>query len=150
MKAESEGGRRSGSESGRSLGAVTSGGDGSQGVVIEVDVDEAAVAALPGGEYTVSVYMVGNGTEAKQAIRVMDLESLEPVAHTPLIDGSATRTSASNTTGGQKEPNTESAKGFSEGVYFRLRYSRGVRLRIMSIDGSNTASAVFVDRKALE
>ena len=46
MKAESEGGRRSGSESGRSLGAVTSGGDGSQGVVIEVDVDEAAVLVV--------------------------------------------------------------------------------------------------------
>ena len=83
-------------------------------------------------------------------IATYSVPSRSSFGHTPLIDGSATRTSASNTTGGQKEPNTESAKGFSEGVYFRLRYSRGVRLRIMSIDGSNTASAVFVDRKALE
>jgi hypothetical protein len=42
-----------GATSVRALGVVTSGGDGSQGVVIEVDVDEAAVANLPGAEYEV-------------------------------------------------------------------------------------------------
>jgi hypothetical protein len=64
--------------------------------------------------------MVGNSTLAKQAIRVMDLHTLDPIAKSPLINN------------------------FQNGSYFLLRYTGGVRLRIMTIDGSNTASAVFV------
>ena len=73
-----------------------------------------------GVPYEVAVYVAGGGT---LAIRVLDLATLAPIARTPLLSA------------------------FDDGVYWRLSYNRGVRLRIMSIDGRNRCSAVLFDRR---
>ena len=99
----------------RALGYGSSGGDGSQGVVLQVTV-------APGPDYRISAYMVGNGTLSRQVVRAMDLETLEPIATTPLVER------------------------FDGGVYYQLFYNRSVKLRFMSIDGQNTVSALFLDR----
>ena len=51
----------------------------------------------------------------------MDLETLNPVAPEPLL------------------------KSFPEGLYWTLTYDRGVRLRVMPIDGDSGFSAIFFD-----
>ena len=59
---------------------------------------------------------------SRQAIRVMDLATLDPIAMDPLI---------------------EHAEG---GVYWSLVYDKGVRLRVMPIDSDAGFSAVFLDK----
>ena len=111
------------------LGFVTSSGnyfgaDGTQGTVLDVNVTD-------GKPYTLTLYYVGGARPAgsptlsstKQAIRVMDLHTLDPVAPEPLISDPA-----------------------GAGVYWSLTYDRGVRLRHMPIDGDAGYSAVFFDR----
>ena len=103
------------------------------------------VNVTQGTKYRLTVYMVSGvntsatypGTRAqcpstgmvdspcsatKQAIRVMDLDTLNPVAPEPLLADA---------------PN---------GLYWTLTYDRGVRLRIMPIDGDSGCSAVFFDK----
>ena len=63
----------------RALGVVTDGGDGSQGVVIDLVVDK-------GVEFTAMLYMVAETNRSKQAIRVVDGEDFGIIATTPLID----------------------------------------------------------------
>ena len=86
------------------------------------------------GPWNLSVYFVGGvipnetytprtHTATKQAIRVMDLETLNPIAPEPLIE-----------------------LGFGESVYWVLSYDRGVRLRCQPIDGDSGFAAVFFDR----
>jgi hypothetical protein len=128
----------------RSLGWASNSGnyfgaDGSQGTVININVTQ-------GTKYNLSVYVVSGVnssatapgtptkcpnvgmvdspcTSTKQAIRVMDLETLNPIAPEPqLIDASGT------------------------GLYWTLTYDRGVRLRIMPIDGDSGCAAVFFDK----
>ena len=65
----------------RSLGIVSTGGDGSQGVVVDIHVAQKANSS----EFLVALYMVGQTQRWSQAVRVMDLESLNVVAKTPLI-----------------------------------------------------------------
>ena len=60
-------------------------------------------------------------TATKQAIRVMDLETLNPIAPEPEL------------------------KDFAGGLYWSLTYDRGVRLRVMPIDGDSGFSAIFFD-----
>ena len=118
------------------------GADGSQGTVINVNVTQ-------GTRYRLTLYMVSGvntsdthpGTPThcpstgmvdspcsatKQAVRVMDLETLNPVAPEPLLADA---------------PN---------GLYWTLTYDRGVRLRIMPIDGDSGCSAVFFDKGGAE
>lgn len=110
------------SSAGAALGFATKGGDGSQGTVLDVNVTE-------GTPYNLTLYMVGavkpvkssTWSFSRQAIRVMDLESLNPIAPDPLI---------------------AHADG---GVYWTLQYTRGVRLRVMPIDSDAGFSAVFFD-----
>ena len=100
------------------------GADGTQGTVLDVNVTD-------GKPYTLTLYYVGGvrpvGSKTlsftQQAIRVMDLHTLDPVAPEPLI---------SDPTGA--------------GVYWSLTYNGGVRLRHMPIDGDAGYSAVFFDR----
>ena len=61
-------------------------------------------------------------TATKQAIRVMDLDTLDPIAPEPLID-----------------------LGFGESAYWTLTYDKGVRLRCQPIDGDSGFAAVFFD-----
>ena len=124
----------------RGLGWTTNSGnyygaDGSQGTVLNVNTTR-------GHRYTVTLYMVSGvrpagGARApacassgmvsspcsatKQAIRVMDLETLNPVAAEPLLSE------------------------FPGGLFWSLTYDRGVRLRIMPVDGDSGFSAVFFD-----
>eukprot|EP01043_Picozoa_sp_COSAG02_P057427 COSAG02_NODE_6970_length_3258_cov_2.502691_5_plen_93_part_00 len=63
-------------------------------------------------------------TATKQAIRVMDLETLNPIAQEPLL-----------------QPG-------SKGLYWTLSYDRGVRLRVMPIDGDSGFCAIFFDDDA--
>lgn len=107
------------------LGFVTAGSDGSQGTVLDVNV-------TAGIKYKLSLYMVSSVKPAdakiktwsftKQAIRVMDLTTLDPVAPDPLISNAP------------------------EGVYWTLRYDRSVRLRVMPIDSDAGYSAIFFDK----
>lgn len=60
-------------------------------------------------------------TATKQAIRVMDLATLNPIAPEPLL------------------------KPGSNGLYWTLTYDRGVRLRVMPIDGDSGFCAIFFD-----
>lgn len=106
-----------------SLGFVTAGADGSQGTVLDINI-------TAGIKYRLSLYMVssvqpvGSHTWSftKQAIRVMDLATLDPVAQDPLI---------ANAPGG---------------VYWTVTYDRGVRLRVAPIDSDAGFSAVFFDK----
>ena len=124
----------------RSLGWTSNtgnyfGADGSQGTVLNVNT-------TAGTRYRLSLYLVSgiqpNASTAaacptvgmvsspcsatKEAIRVMDLETLNPIAPEPLLEDAA---------GG--------------GVYWTLTYDRGVRLRVMPIDGDSGFCAVFFD-----
>ena len=58
---------------------------------------------------------------SKQAIRVMDLATLDPIAPDPLITDAGA------------------------GVYWSLTYDRGVRLRVMPIDSDAGWSGLFFD-----
>lgn len=105
-----------------SLGFVTQGSDGSQGTVLDVNV-------TAGTKYKLSLYMVSSVSSGpatysftKQAIRVMDLATLDPIAPDPFI------------------PNSP------QGVYWTLSYDRGVRLRVMPIDSDAGWSALFFDK----
>ena len=120
----------------RALGWATSsanyyGADGSQGTVVDINV------TVP-GVWTLSVYFVGGllqnesytpvtHTSTKQAIRIMDLHTLDPISPEPLIE-----------------------TGFSEGVWWKLEYDKGVRLRCQPIDGDSGFAAIFFDRGTLE
>lgn len=109
-----------------SLGFVTAGADGSQGTVLDINI----TATAHNQPYNISLYMVSNvkpkGSQTssftKQAIRVMDLATLNPIAPDPLI--------------------TEA----NQGVYWTLTYHKGVRLRVMPIDSDAGFSAVFFDK----
>ena len=86
------------------------------------------VTGRVGKPFTVGVYMVavapqkdGPGHASQQAIRAMDLQSLSPIAKLPLVSE------------------------FEGGVYWRLVYDRGVRLRLMPVFGGATVSAVIFD-----
>ena len=94
------------------LGYASNGADGSQGLVLDVELS---------GPARVSLYMCARDVSWRQAIRVMDLKSLSVIAPTPLV---------ANYTGG---------------TYYTVKVKASVRLRIMSINGLNTAAALFVD-----
>jgi hypothetical protein len=132
-RAEHKGSRSLGwaSNSGNYFGA-----DGSQGTVLNINVTK-------GKRYKISLYMVSGVqpksasaggaacpnkgmvsspcTATKQAIRVMDLATLNPIAPEPEL------------------------KEFAGGLYWSLTYDRGVRLRVMPIDGDSGFSAIFFD-----
>lgn len=116
--------------SGRALGSIGEGcTDGCQGTVLNVNV----TGTHP---YLLSLYMVdapgSDGSissdrdiprSAEQVIRTMDLDTLSPVA-----------------------PEAQShITDFDGGVYWTLRYDRGVRIRIMPLFGSARVSALFWD-----
>ena len=109
---------------GRQLGFVSSGADGSQGTVLDIDI--AANVS-----YQLALYSVANvkpegrrtWSASRQAIRVLDLETMDVIAPTPLI------------------------QDFDGGAYFVLRYNRGVRLRVMPVDSDAGFSAVFFDKQ---
>eukprot|EP01043_Picozoa_sp_COSAG02_P057539 COSAG02_NODE_7002_length_3233_cov_3.705807_2_plen_663_part_01 len=107
----------------RALGFVTQGADGSQGTVLDINT-------TIGVKYRLSLYMVGSvqpkgkptWSFSRQAIRVMDRATLDPIAMDPLIEHA------------------------SSGVYWTLTYDRGVRLRVMPIDSDAGFSAIFFDK----
>ena len=80
--------------------------------------------------YKLTLYCVGavrpkgksTWSFSRQAIRVMDLATLDPIAMDPLIEHAA------------------------GGIYWSLVYDRGVRLRVMPIDSDAGFSAVFFDK----
>ena len=111
------------SKASRALGFVTQGADGSQGTVLDVNTTE-------GVKYKLTLYMVasvqpkGKSTWSftRQAIRVMDLATLDPIAMDPLIERA------------------------TSGFYWTLTYDRSVRLRVMPIDSDAGFSALFFDK----
>ena len=119
----------------RALGVATLGGDGSQGVVVDIRFDAGAEAStgapatvpattaaiVAPRKHRVAVYMVG--ATASQAIRIMDLDTLNVVSPTPYL----------------------TAEQLATGAYFVLETDRSLRLRLMSTHNDNTISAVFVD-----
>lgn len=115
--------RRHPSDRSRALGFVTNGGDGSQGTVLDVNV-------TVGTKFQIALYAVGNTrpqarstwSARQQAIKVMDLETMNVIAPTPKMDD------------------------FDDGAYFIVQYDRGVRLRVMPINNDAGFSAVFFDR----
>jgi hypothetical protein len=110
-------------KSSRALGFVTKGADGSQGTVLDINT-------TVGMKYKLTLYMVGSvqpkgkptWSFSKQAIRVMDKATLDPIAMDPLIEHA------------------------SSGVYWTLTYDRSVRLRVMPIDSDAGFSAIFFDK----
>jgi hypothetical protein len=104
------------------LGFVSDGADGSQGTVVDI-------VTTPGVKYRISLYMVSDvrpvgartSSFTKQAIRTMDLATLDPIAPGALIPA---------------------ARG---GVYWTLAYDRSVRIRMMPIDSDAGCSAIFFD-----
>ena len=106
-----------------SLGFVTAGADGSQGTLLDVNVTS-------GTPYKLALYMVSSvkpqasstWSATRQAIRVMDLASLNPIAPDGYMEH------------------------FEGGLYWVLQYNRGVRLRVMPIDSDAGFSAVFFDK----
>ena len=74
-----------------------------------------------GRRHRVALYMVGSATA--QALRVMDLATLNLVSPTPYF----------------------TADELAGGAYYVLETDRSLRLRLMSTHGQNTVSAVFVD-----
>eukprot|EP00935_MAST-01C_sp_MAST-1C-sp1_P000556 g556.t1 len=142
--------------------------DGCQGNVWDINVSDSVDF-----NFTISVYAVdtlshtiqsglpagirppnsaGTGASmnvgAQQAIRAMDLESLNVIA--PLRDS----TFGYVRQGPGKEDTAAAVAGagagvgdWSGGVYWRLRYDRSIRLRIMPIYGGAQFSAIFFDRE---
>ena len=106
-----------------SLGFVTAGADGSQGTVLDVNVTSEKT-------YRLALYMVSSvkpvtsntWSATRQAIRVMDLRSLDPIAPDAYMEH------------------------FEGGLYWVLEYHHGVRLRVMPIDSDAGFSAVFFDQ----
>jgi hypothetical protein len=111
----------------RALGFVTAGADGSQGTLLDIEINATALA---GAQYQLALYMVGavkppskaTWSATKQAIRVMDLDTFNVIAPTPMLDDDGT------------------------GLYWVLRYSGGVRLRVMPLHSDAGFSAVFFDQ----
>lgn len=100
----------------RSLGYASGGGDGSQGLYLDV-------STTPGVRYKLALYMVGSaGDLSIQFARIMDLESLNPVAKGTKI------------------------AGYGEGQWLVFEYDRGVRVQLTSIDGLSTISAAMVSK----
>jgi hypothetical protein len=101
---------------GRSLGYASGGGDGSQGLYLDV-------STAPGVRYQLALYMVGTaGDLSIQVSRIMDLESLNPIAKGRKIEG------------------------YGAGQWLVIEYDRGVRVQLTSIDGLSTVSAAMVSK----
>jgi len=121
---------------GRRLGFATTGGDGSQGIPVIVNVTNDAPALRNFSFYFSSTQQPTSAVDAYQnggpamVLRIMDLNTLNPVTPDVRVDS------------------------FDAGVFFwvAVRCSGGnspaacgVRVRAMQIDGTNTVSAVFFD-----
>lgn len=110
-------------DNGRALGFVTAGSDGSQGTVLDINVTQ------PRKAYNITLYFVesvkpknsSTWSATRQAIRTLDLESMNVIASEPYIDN------------------------MSGGVYWTLSYNNSVRLRVMPIDSDAGFCAVFID-----
>lgn len=99
-----------------SLGYASGGGDGSQGLYLDVKT-------RPGVRYKLALYMVGSaGDLSIQFARIMDLESLNPIAKGMKI------------------------ASYGAGQWLVFEYDRGVRVQLTSIDGLSTISAAMVSR----
>ena len=100
----------------RSLGYASGGGDGSQGLYLDVN-------STAGVKYQLAVYMVGSaGDLSIQVSRVMDLETLNPIAKGVKI------------------------AGYGAGQWLVLEYDRSLRVQLTSIDGLSTVSAAMVSK----
>lgn len=121
----------------RRLGYVSSGGDGSQGVSIDVNLTVGTQVAFRTVSFYVSstqqptsvVDSYQNG-EPSMVLRIMDINNFNPVAPDVRIDA------------------------FDAGQYYSVTFCCGcsnaskwcgVRVRFMQIDGTNTVSGVFFD-----
>eukprot|EP01043_Picozoa_sp_COSAG02_P001204 COSAG02_NODE_24_length_52386_cov_726.042898_23_plen_593_part_00 len=99
-----------------SLGYASGGGDGSQGLYLDV-------STTPGVRYKLALYMVGSaGDLSIQFARIMDLLSLNPIAK------------------GTKIAN------YGAGQWLVFEYDRGVRVQLTSIDGLSTISAAMINK----
>ena len=114
----------------RALGVITNGGErrwlGHRGTRLDINVSGAAGAAA---RFNVTFYSVANvkpvGSSTwsgmRQAIRVMDLATMDVIAAEPRLDVS------------------------EHGSYWTLTIDRSVRLRVMPLDKDPGFSAVFFD-----
>jgi hypothetical protein len=131
----------------RRLGFASSGGDGSQGIVVDVNMS-APGALQPAALRTLSFYVSSRSqpTSAVDAFqtggpsmvaRVMDLRTLNPITPSIRFDnfGDGTWFSVTICCGAC------AAGGASSNVASWC----GVRLRLMQVDGTNTVSAVVFD-----
>lgn len=113
---------------GRALGVITNGGDrrwlGHRGTRLDINTTGAA-----GTSFNVTLYSVANvkptgalsWTGMRQAIRVMDLKTMDVIAAEPRLDIT------------------------EQGSYWTLTCDRSVRLRVMPLDKDPAFSAVFFD-----
>ena len=99
----------------RALGLLGQCSEGSQGTVVDVNVTDT------GRLRRVSFYMVGAALNAAQAVRIMDLDTLNVVSPTPSLG-------------------SEDLKG---GAWVSLSYTRGVRLRVMNVWGAYISALAF-------
>ena len=122
------------------LGYASTGGDGSQGIAIDVNLTSAHGVLRSLSFYMASTQQPTAAVDPYQAgqpsmvVRVMDLRTLNPIAPDLRIDD------------------------FGAGVYYNVTICCGcapgdgawcgVRARLMQIDGTNSISAVFFDTPA--
>lgn len=102
-----------GKASAPNLGYASGGSDGSQGTYLDINT-------TAGIRYEVQIYMVASTASSKQVTRIMDLESLNPIAPGQLIEN------------------------YSEGQWLVFEHDRPVRVQLMSIDGLSIVSAAMV------
>jgi len=84
-----------------------------------IDVKHSETAGLDGRNISLSLYCVANSSNRKQAIRVMDLGTLNVIAKTSLVTN------------------------HTNGVWWSVSYNGSVRLRIMNIDGIGISAVGF-------
>ena len=111
-------------ESWRALGSIGDEVREGRGLVIDVRILESNLhSSLPNNQtYRVSVYMVASDANDEFVVKAMDYKSRSSIA--PLA----------------------SIRDHSNGIYWTIEYSSGVRLRFAPLSGATTASAIFFDR----
>lgn len=99
----------------RALGVLTEdvNNRGSLGVIVDIDLKNTSESVW------ISLYFVSSNSRDKQAIRAMDQETLNVIAPNGFISD------------------------YENGVWWSIGYNRSVRLRIMSIYGSQVSALAF-------
>ena len=107
----------------RALGSIGNEVTVGRGLVIDIAPTEMNDETLQSGDRTIriSMYLVGTNASDEVVVKAMDYKSRSNIA--PLV----------------------AIRNFDGGVYCRLEYPSGVRIRILPRFGATTVSGIFFD-----